>query len=574
MLIELDGTDRIVAVNDTYLMRTGHESTGVLGRPFWDELLSVGSRIFYHTQLAPVLQLDGRLDEVMVELTCASGERAPALMNVVRRRSPDQPIGTSIALMSVPDRRAFEDRLRQARDDAEQARRKADQARREADLARAEAESANLATSRAMEADAHARLRLELLSQANTALASSLDIDVALQRLSRVLASRLADWSLIRVPEPDQPTTARWSAAHTNPDSQADVNTLAEALFDDTRAESVLRPLLHAETPSLVAFSDAEQRRASEVGHLDAPYSTVGCASVISVPVVARRSHIASILLGRGRQRAPFSADDLADITDVAARTAIVIDNLRRQAREHSNSVALQNALLTTPPTGAGFAVATRYQPATNDNEVGGDWYDAFLQPDGALVLVIGDVIGHDIHAAAAMGQLRGIVRTLAYTTASSPADILTQADATARGLGVDTLATALVVRLTVDATGAADMQWSSAGHPPGLLVTESGVRSLSGDTDRLLGLPSYLQRDRHDHAVPLASGDTLVLFTDGLVERTDQTIDHSIATLARVLGGRVTADLDELCDAILDSRVSNIHDDIALIVARAARTD
>jgi len=409
-----------------------------------------------------------------------------------------------------------------------------------------------------------------LLAQANTALASSLDIEVALQRLTRVLAAQLSDWCLIYVPDPDDPTTVHWSAAHTDPAKQDDLERLADLLPEHNRPDHALliRPL----SPVLIQDVSQEQRdNSTDSDEVRALYDTLGLATAITVPAYARGNRVAVIVLGRSSGHGPFDADNLADVSDLAARTGIVIDNLRRQAREHSNSIALQNALLTTPPTGPGFKLVTRYLPATNGNEVGGDWYDAVLKPDGSLVLTIGDVLGHDIHAAAAMGQLRGIIRTLAYTTAGTPAAILSDADSTARGLGVDVLATAVIARITTDPAGQAGLQWSNAGHPAPLLITASGVEILARRPDRLLGLPPGLQTERHDHALDVRPGDTLLFYTDGLVERGDEDIDRSIEGLADVLRGSAGRSLDEVCALAISARGGDVRDDIAMLAVRVA---
>lgn len=541
MLVTLDDQDRVIAVNDRFLERTGHQEAAVLGRVFWDELLGVSSRVLYHTQLAPVLQLDGLLQEVMMDVRLAEGGGLPALMNAIRRADRgDGTAVTQLALMSVRDRRAYEDRLRQAHIESE----------------------------RALLAEARSRRRLELLAQANTALASSLDIEVALQRLTRVLAAELSDWCLIFVPDPDEPPTVHWSAAHTDPAKQSALERLADLLPEHNQPEHALliRPL----SPVLIQDISQEQRdNSTDSDEVRALYDTLGLATAITVPAYARGNRVAVIVLGRSAEREPFDGDNLADVTDLAARTGIVIDNLRRQAREHSNSIALQNALLTTPPTGPGFTIVTRYLPATNGNEVGGDWYDAALRPDGTLVLTIGDVLGHDIHAAAAMGQLRGIIRTLAYTTAGSPAAILGDADSTARGLGVDVLATAVIARIMTDPAGPISLQWSNAGHPAPLLITASGVEILARRPDRLLGLGPGLRTERHDHSRELRPGDTLLFYTDGLVERSDEDIDRSIEGLAEVVRESAGRSLDEVCELAINARGGDVRDDIAMLAVR-----
>ena len=569
MLVTLDQHDRVVAVNARFLDGTGHDRDAVLARVFWVDLLAVGSRVFYYTQLAPVLELDGRLEEVMVDLRTADGGRVPALMNASRHTDADGVmLSTSVALMTVRDRRAFENRLRQARNDAEQAH-------RDAELARHDAEQARLEAERALRAEAHARSRLELLAQANTALASSLDVEIALYRLARTLTAWLADWCLIHVPDPANPSTVHWAATHTDVAHQSDIERLADLLPARRRAGSPLDQVLHGGAAALLAhLSDDQRDGLAGDDESRALFATLGLTSLIVVPAAVRGTQVAAITLGRGHQRAAFTADDLADVTDLAARTGIVIDNLRRSAREHSNSIALQHALLTTPPTAAGFEIVTRYLPATTGNEVGGDWYDALLLHDGTPLVVIGDVVGHDIHAAAAMGQLRGIIRTLAYTTTGTPSEILTQADATARGVGVDVLATAVVGHLHSGPAGDTIVQWSSAGHPPPLLITASGVTVLHATPDRILGLPGELARPRHDHTHVLHPGDTVVLYTDGLVERTDDTLDNGIANIASAVASTAGLRLDEVCDAILQARCGDTRDDIALLAIQLSQAN
>jgi PAS domain S-box-containing protein len=538
MLVTLDQNDRVMTVNQRFLDGTGHEPGDVVGHRFWDEFLGVGSRVFYQTQLAPVLQLDHRLDEVMVDLRTADGRRLPALMNVVREvDTRGQAAGTHIALMTVPDRRAFEDRLRQSRDEAEQAQRMADLA----------------------------RMRLELSAQANSALTGTMDVELALQQLTRTLTQQAADCCIIRVTDPEDPSAGYCAAAHTDPARQSDIESLAEALSTETGRTSQLSRLFRHGSAAL--FTDLGD--SADDPHLRKLCAAVGLTSVIIVPVTMRNANVAVIAVGRGHQRASFTEDDLADVTDIASRTGIVIESLRRQAREHSNSIALQNALLTTPPKAERFEIVTRYLPATDDNEVGGDWYDALLLPDGEPLLVIGDVIGHDIHAAAAMGQLRGIIRTVAYTTSGSPSEILTQADHTARGLGVPVLATAILARLHTAPDGGTTMEWSNAGHPPPLLITSSEVQVLTADSDRLLGLPVELQQPRHDHTRSVHAGDTLIFYTDGLIERTDETLDRGIAMLVQRLLPSIGNSLDDLCDAILQGRRGDTRDDIALLAMR-----
>jgi PAS domain S-box-containing protein len=544
-LLRLDAAGRVVAANAHFFAQTGHEPQDVHGRLLWRDLLSAGSRVVYQTQLAPVLELAGELREVLIELRMPDGGRLPVLINATRIRDAGGNVtGTRVALMSIQDRRAYENELRKARDEAERAR----------------------------AADLHARQRLELLTQGSTALASSTDVGVALDRLAAALASGFADWSIVFAPPGEDTDTVSWSAAHIDPRRRAHVERLAALLPHEADAPSALRRALDEGEATLLSRVSAQHLSAATgSAQVLASYAALGVGSVLVVPIVARGLDVAAIIAARTPTRVPFDADDLADLRDLAGRAGIVIDNLRRHAREHSNSVALQQALLTTAPEAPGLQIATRYLPATNGNEVGGDWYDTFLQLDRTPVFVIGDVMGHDIHAAAGMGQLRGVLRTVGYLESGTPAEILTRADAAAHGLSVAVLATALVARVETGSDGTATLCWSNAGHPPPVLVSRTGARLLDAPPDRPLGLMRRLHRPRHDHRVAIAPGDTLLLYTDGLVERTDEELDVGLARLLDSVAGTADADLDAFCDLVLKEHnpTLGIRDDVALLAVR-----
>jgi PAS domain S-box-containing protein len=247
-------------------------------------------------------------------------------------------------------------------------------------------------------------------------------------------------------------------------------------------------------------------------------------------------------------------------------------------AAQRALSDRLQQALLTPPPEPDHLHVAVRYAPAADEAQVGGDWYDAFLQPDGATMLVIGDVVGHGSDAAAAMGQLRGLLRALAYDNDESPAATLTRLERTARGLAVDTLATGILARIErrpdVPVTGVRTLRWSSAGHlPPVLLAADGTSALLSTAPDLMLGV--NIDARRSDHTVDLDDGATLLLFTDGLVERRGSDLDEGLRALQKTLLDLGEAPLEDLCDAVLDRLVpGETTDDVALIAVRAYPED
>ncbi|GLY06773.1 PP2C family protein-serine/threonine phosphatase [Actinoplanes sp. NBRC 101535] len=260
---------------------------------------------------------------------------------------------------------------------------------------------------------------------------------------------------------------------------------------------------------------------------------------------------------------------------------------------EHQMSEALQLSLLTAPARPEDLDVAVRYRSAAEQTHVGGDWYDSFLLPDGSLALVVGDVSGHDRHAAAVMAQMRNLLRGVAYDGDRSPAQILTTLDAAMRGLRVGSFATAILARVEHDENGHR-LRWSNAGHPPPVLIPPDGpARLLTTPVDILLGLgltgaarPAPSPADsgsprsavraagntRRDHVVGLPPGSVVVLYTDGLVERRGQIIDAGLADLTDTLTAHAGRSVEDLCDLLLD-RFADSEDDIALVILRIPAT-
>jgi PAS domain S-box-containing protein len=261
------------------------------------------------------------------------------------------------------------------------------------------------------------------------------------------------------------------------------------------------------------------------------------------------------------------------DLTDrlAAQRQAAELARVREEAAaQRALSDRLQAALLTPPPAHPLLEVAVRYRPALHDAHVGGDWYDAFVQPGGDLAVVIGDVVGHDGRAAAAMGQLRGLLRALAYDDDGPLGAVLTRVERTAAGLRVATMATALVARVRPAGSRPAGLRWSSAGHlPPLLLAPDGSTRLLEAPPDLLLGVHPDTPRTEHADALP--PGSTLLLFTDGLVERRDADLDAGLAALRAAVADLGGAPLEELCDTVLTRLVPRAgEDDVALLAVRA----
>jgi PAS domain S-box-containing protein len=269
------------------------------------------------------------------------------------------------------------------------------------------------------------------------------------------------------------------------------------------------------------------------------------------------------------------------DLTDrrAAERQAAELARLAAEAAAQRRlSDRLQQALLTPPPEPDHLHVAVRYRPAGHEAQVGGDWYDAFLQPDGATMLVIGDVVGHGSDAAAAMGQLRGLLRALAYDNDEPPSATFTRVEHAALGLGVAGLATALLARIErhpdVRVSDRRVLRWSSAGHlPPVLLAPDGTTTVLDTPPDLMLGVDP--DAPRRDHTADLSVGSTVLLVTDGLVERRCSDLDVGMAALRAALADLGGSPLEELCDTVLARLVpGDPDDDVALVAVRAYPED
>jgi light-regulated signal transduction histidine kinase (bacteriophytochrome) len=234
----------------------------------------------------------------------------------------------------------------------------------------------------------------------------------------------------------------------------------------------------------------------------------------------------------------------------------------------------LQRSLLSEPPEPDDLEVGVRYVPATREAQVGGDWFDVFVQPDGSTMLVIGDVVGHDTEAAACMAQLRGLLRGIAYDSAEGPARVLARLDAAIDGLRLGAMATVLVGRLEQTdqerAAGVTRLRWASAGHLPPLVVDPDGAaQALAAPRPGLL-LGVDPRAVRTDQVTVLRRGSTVLLYTDGLVERRDSGFDDGIDRLGRALAELRDLPVDEVCDEVLERLVPDgAEDDVALVAVR-----
>jgi len=251
--------------------------------------------------------------------------------------------------------------------------------------------------------------------------------------------------------------------------------------------------------------------------------------------------------------------------TDIHERKEMEVKLAAAAARDHEVAETLQRSLLPERlPHIDGVALEARYLPAAREAAIGGDWYDALELDDGRVAVVVGDVVGHGLRAATVMGQLRNAFRAYALVE-TSPAQTLTRLNRLLAKDDADTMATALYVILDRD-TG--QIVFSSAGHPPALVSIPGQARFLEGGRSVPLGtaeVSSY-----HDATAGIDPGSTLLLYTDGLVERRDTSLDDRLTQLrsvASIAGG----ELGDVCDQILGGMLGGMSapDDVALLAVR-----
>ena len=290
------------------------------------------------------------------------------------------------------------------------------------------------------------------------------------------------------------------------------------------------------------------------------------------LPLAAEDDRLDAVLVVRLSPYLPRDGDYLDFLRLVAAALTQALERVLIREAERTWSEALQRSLLARPATIAGIDLAVRYQPAAEVAQVGGDWYDAFRLPDGTTALVVGDVAGHDQHAAASMGQIRNLVRGVAYTRPDSPAVVLAGLDHAMNGLDVNVVATAVLAQIELcDAAEGCrvSLRWSNAGHPPPVLLAADGsARLLETEPDLLLGLT--VGTERSDHALVIEPGESLLIYTDGLVERRGKPIDAGLEWLLGAVQGQQGLTADELCDRLLGELPARADDDVALLVMRA----
>ncbi|QGV82418.1 SpoIIE family protein phosphatase [Streptomyces ficellus] len=433
-----------------------------------------------------------------------------------------------------------------------------------------------------------ARRRLALLNDASARIGTTLDLTETARELAQVAVEGLADRvsvdlleSVVRGEEPLQDTAGplRRAAVRTVPPDAAErMHPVGRTL--DVRPGTVharclteRKPLLDAGPEGSAAWLSAEpERNGDDPGP--------GIHSLLVVPLVARGLVLGLLSLWRSGRLEPFEEDDVTLAEEFASRAAVCIDNARRYTQQHETALTLQHSLLPhVVPRHPAVDAAHLYLPADAASGVGGDWFDVIPLSGLRVALVVGDVVGHGIHAAATMGRLRTAVHTLANLDLG-PDEVLTHLDDLVDRLAAEQEPTDDLSRQVVGATClyavydpvTRHCALARAGHPPPALVTPDGRAGLldlpAGPPLGLGGLP-YESAELH-----LDEGSLLALYTDGLVQAGDRgaderDVDERVADLCAALTAPART-LEEACAAVRDALLyDHPTDDVALLVAR-----
>ena len=433
-----------------------------------------------------------------------------------------------------------------------------------------------------------AAVRAALTARVTSQLAETLDAEEAVARLARLVVPDLADWCIVSLVDDDHPGGRRslrdigwW---HADPEVLPMVERYATLRQKAVRSGSFIGQAL--ETGRTVVVPSGASGAASAVlapGEARELLIQLAPEAGVVLPLRARNRTVGLITLYSAPGRGPITPDELSTAEEVAGRAGLALDNARLYREQLLLAEGLQRSLLSDPPHSDHLQIAVRYTPAAEAARVGGDWYDAFIHPSGETTLVIGDVVGHDVIAAAAMGQLRSLVRGIAVTTDGGPADVLTRVDGAVATLRAETIATGVVMRVdppTPPAQGptadggagpaAVRLRWSNAGHPPPMLLAADGTAGpmTAERTDLILGVVA--RTERHETQAVLEPGATVLLYTDGLVERRGERLQDGFDRLRGVLADLAGRDLGDLCDEVLERMLpERPDDDVALVAFR-----
>lgn len=411
--------------------------------------------------------------------------------------------------------------------------------------------------------------RANLLARIGELLTAGLDLDDVWQAIAALAVPAIGDFAHVYAVERDgglSPVAAR----HVDP---AALDQLWDWLLTaGRRTGDAVGPGHVAATGQVEVLTPGVDAGLSDSQR--AVFDRLQISSALIAPLNSRGEVAAVVTIGRTTGSPPYTDEDRALVEALAGRAGLVVENALVYQMERALSETMQRALLPALlPRADHLHLAARYRPAGHAQLVGGDWYDAYLGARGTTSLVIGDVAGHDIDAAATMGQLRTMLRMADHDGARTAIEVLATVDRACETFGYGVFATALVARIEPCSPGSAarSIRWASAGHPPPLVLHGDGTVEV---LDSPPGLPLGVapERPRPEHHTTLPAGSTLLLYTDGLIESRGHDMDVGLARLVEVLGRSSELDLERLCDRIVTELLpgAGADDDVALIAVRS----
>ncbi|KFG77257.1 PAS/PAC sensor protein [Streptomyces mutabilis] len=417
--------------------------------------------------------------------------------------------------------------------------------------------------------------QLHLVAEISTVLVPTERTSATLRRLLRLLVPELGQWAAADLHQGGSEVLERVavrSSAH--PHRAGRLRGPFTPLPDPARA--ALNRLGNGDRPAPLSaeevLDDPHHPLAATHRVL---FERLGGHSAVVVPLRTRQRSYGTLTVARAGDHPAHSEAEIALLADIGRRVGLVLDNARLYQEQQNVAATMQRQLLTPLPQVDHLRMAARYRPAESAMEVGGDWYDAFLLADGVMALVIGDVVGHDLQAAAHMAEVRNMLRALAWDHQEPPSVIMRRLDEAVTNTSDAPMATLVFARVEGPEGGPWQFHWVTAGHPPPLLVTRDGAtRFLEAGHGPLIGMSATLRLglDWPDAREELPPESILLLYTDGLVESRDRPIDLGMAKLrhhAGVLACRPEEwTIDEYCDELL-ARIEPRGDDVALLALR-----
>jgi PAS domain S-box-containing protein len=419
---------------------------------------------------------------------------------------------------------------------------------------------------RAARAEAEqAQERLALLMHAGALAAASGDRQQLLQQVTQLVVPSLADYCVVFLPA-DGSLLRAAAFTHRDPEGSAILSQLL-GQREPTTGPMFVQAAYTTGAPRLVTDLSAEMRgwALAEPGAADA-LARARPTSAVAVPLTAGPQRLGVMVMGRNAGRPRFAATDLEMIGELARRLAAGLAAATAQAVQHTIAETLQRSLLPALPGIPGLDLAARYLPATTGADIGGDWYDVFEAGPSKVGLVIGDVIGHSLASASMMGQIRSMLRAYAVHQ-PHPLSVLRRTGRAMARLLPTALATVTCALLDI---GTGEFSYASAGHLPPLLVGGDGrTEFLDGASGVMLGATAdpWLRPARRR----LQPGDSVLFYTDGLVESRSRDLSEGLTALASTLTGPPGRAAEQICGTAQGALLpaGGRADDVCLLAVR-----